>query len=160
MERWPDLVGRLRELLGYSLGACRAEDFHPRIARGAARIIQPALDDGATADDIAVRLASSGVSQAMAPAEVFRHLTAFRMEYLALLLRGKRLGLILAEQAAGLSEPGRELQRSAARLIAVAHGLGFSLHADVLAAVLAPDAPPEPVGDALNVLLRRTRHHG
>lgn len=152
MERWPDLVGRLRELPSVILfGACRAEDFHPRIARGAARIVQPELDE-ATADDIAVRLASSGLSQAMAPTEAFRRSDGLLMEYLALLLRGKRLGLIIAEQAAGLSEPGRELQRSAARLVAVAHSLGFSLRADVLAAVLAPDAPPESVGDALNVL--------
>ena len=152
MERWPDLVGRLRELPSVILfGACRAEDFHPRIARGAARVIQPELDE-ATADDIAVRLASSGLTQAMAPAEAFRRSDGLLMEYLALLLRGKRLSLIIAEQAAGLSEPGRELQRSAARLIAVAHALGFSLRADVLAAVLAPDTPPESVGDALDVL--------
>lgn len=152
MERWPEAVDRLRELPHVVLfGACRAEDFHPRLARGAARIVQPDLDK-ATADDIAVRLVSSGLSQAMTSTEAFQRSDGLLMEYLALLLRGKRLSLIIAEQAASLSEPGRELQRSAARLIAVAHSLGFSLRADVLARALAPGAPLESVGDALNVL--------
>lgn len=152
MERWPDVVNRLRELPHVVLfGACRAEDFHPRLARGAARIVQPELDK-ATADDIAVRLASTGLSQSMDPTEAFRRSEGLLMEYLALLLRGKRLSLIISEQAADLSEPGRELQRSAARLIAVAHSLGFSLRADVLATVLIPDGPLDVVGDALNVL--------
>lgn len=152
MERWPDAVDRLRELPHVVLfGASRTEDFHPRLARGAARIVHPELDK-ATADDIAVRLDSSGLSQAMDPFEAFQRSEGLLMEYLALLLKGKRLKLILEEQAANLRESGRELQRSTARLITVAHSLGFSLRADDLAAALAPGALPDSVGDALDVL--------
>ncbi len=152
MDRWPDAVDRLRELPSVVLfGACRSEDFRPRLARGAARIIRPQLDR-ATADNIAARLAQTELSQAMSPAEAFQRSDGLLMEFLALLLKGKRLSLIIAEQAASLAEPGRELQRSAARLIAVAHSLGISLHGRALAEVLAPEASPQTVGDALSIL--------
>ena len=152
MERWPNLVDRLYEMPSVIIfGACRAEDFHPRIARGIAKIIQPILDED-TASDIAIQLDLSGLSQVMSSAEAFKRSEGLMMEYLALLLRGKRLVDIIAEQAANLREPGRELQRSVARLISVAHSLGFSIRADILAKLVAPHVQPEPVGDALDVL--------
>ncbi|WP_150116985.1 hypothetical protein [Arthrobacter sp. ERGS1:01] len=152
MDRWPDAVDRLRELPFVILfGACRAEDFHPRLARGSARIVQPTLDE-TTAQHIAERLALTGLTQAMAPLEAFQRSDGLLMEYLALLLRGQRLSLIIAEQAAHLSEPGRELQRSAARLISVAHSLGFSIKAKALGSLLLPGTNPDRVGDALNIL--------
>jgi len=74
------------------------------------------------------------------------------MEFLALLTTGQRLEQILAEQAAGLRQPGRELQRAAARLLLAAHSAGLTLAADRLGNALAPAGPVDAVGDALSVL--------
>ncbi|SDK49869.1 hypothetical protein SAMN05216298_0285 [Glycomyces sambucus] len=152
MEHWPDVVSGLRELPGVILfGACRAEDFHPRLARGAAQIVRPMLDDQ-TAQRIAQRLNTAGLPSAMASAEAFQRCEGHLMEYLALLLKGQRLQLILSEQAAGLREPGRELQRRAARLITGAHSLGFALPVETIKAAFAPSVSAEDLSDALRVL--------
>ncbi|GAB4001813.1 hypothetical protein GCM10029992_38320 [Glycomyces albus] len=152
MEDWPDAVSALRELPGVILfGACRAEDFHPRLARGAAQIVRPTLDEQ-TARRIAQRLDTAGLPSAMASTEAFQRCEGHLMEYLALLLKGQRLHLILSEQAAGLREPGRELQRRAARLIAGAHSLGFALPAEAIKAAFAPSVSAEDLGDALRAL--------
>lgn len=152
VESWPDAVDALRELPGVVLfGACRAEDFRPRLARGTAKIIQPTLDES-TAQRIAQRLNEAALPQAMTSSEAFQRCDGLLMEYLALLIKGQRLQFILSEQAAGLREPGRELQRRAARLVASAHSLGFALPAEAISAIFASDVSPDELGDALQVL--------
>ena len=152
MAAWPAAVDALRELPSVLLlGACRAEDFHPHLVRGSARIVEPHLDEP-TAGLLADRIKQAGLPIQMAPTEAFTRCGGLLMEFVALLLEGRRLEQVLSEQAAALSAPGRELQRAAARLVTGAHSAGLALPAGALAAALAPNGPVDPVGDALGVL--------
>jgi hypothetical protein len=46
MAAWPTAVDALRELPAVVvIAACRAEDFHPALVRGGARIVEPRLDE-------------------------------------------------------------------------------------------------------------------
>ena len=152
MAAWPAAVDVLRELPAVVvIAACRAEDFHPALVRSGARIIEPRLDEQ-TSRQIADRISAAGLPRRMAAPEAYQRCDGLLMEFMALLTTGQRLEQVLAEQAAGLRKPGRELQRSAARLLTAAHSAGLSLPASQLGAVLAGGGPVEAVGDALGVL--------
>jgi hypothetical protein len=155
MAAWAAAVDKLRELPDVLLiAACRAEDFHPALVCGSARIIEPSLDDQ-TAILIADKIQAAGTPLRMAASEAHSRSEGLLMEFVALLTTGQRLEQVLAEQAEGLRRPDRRLQRTAARLLTAAHSLGLSLPADRLGAALAgrPGAPdPEAVGDALDAL--------
>ena len=152
MAAWPMAVDMLRELPGVMLiAACRAEDFHPALVRGGARIVQPSLDDQ-TARLVADQIQATGMPARMAAPEAYARCDGLLMEFIALLTTGQRLEQVLAEQAAGLCHPDRRLQRTAARLLTAAHSLGLSLPADRLGAALADGPHADAVGDALGVL--------
>lgn len=152
MAVWPVAVDALRELSAVVVvAACRAEDFHPALIRGGARIIEPRLDEQ-TSRQIADRISAAGLPLRMAAPEAYTRCDGLLMEFMALLTTGQRLEQVLAEQSAELRKPGRELQRSAARLLTAAHSAGLSLPADRLGTALAADGPVEAVGDALGVL--------
>lgn len=151
MAAWPDAAGDLRGGAGVILiGACRAEDFRPSLVLGPTRVVEPTLDD-ATAHAVAARVEAAGVPLAMTADEAAARSGGLLMEFLALLTTGTRLEQVLAVQAEGLRQPGRELQRQAARLLTAAHSVGLGLDADRLGQALAGD-DPSLVGDALSVL--------
>lgn len=160
MSAWPQAVAALREQPSVVLiGACRAEDFHPSLVNGAVRIIEPLLDQ-ATGAAIAEKIATVGLAMKMDVAEAYERSEGLLMEFLAMLITGRRLRQVLALQAAELRAPGRELQRDAARLLTAAHSVGLSLDADRLGQALVNehtsiDKGPirlDDVGDALSVL--------
>lgn len=152
MSAWPASAAALREIPSVVLlAACRAEDFHPSLLRGATRLVEPRLDK-ATSDAVAERAEQAGLTLAMTADEAAALSDGLLMEFLALLTTGQRLEQVLAEQAVGLRLPGRELQRDAARLLTAAHSVGLSLDADRLGGALAGGAGPSLVGDALSVL--------
>lgn len=152
MAAWPAAVDALRELPAVMLiAACRAEDFHPALVRGGARIIEPHLDDE-TAQRISEGIQAAGLPLRMAGPEAHARCEGLLMEFIALVTTGKRLEQVLAEQTAALRQPGRELQRAAARLVTAAHSVGLSLSADRVGRALAGDGSVEAVGDALGVL--------
>lgn len=152
MAAWPTAVDALRELPAVVLiAACRAEDFHPELARGGARIIEPRLDDQ-TAQLIADSIEAARLPLRVAMAEAYARCDGLLMEFIALLTSGKRLEQVLAEQAAALRRPDRRLQRAAARLVTAAHSVGLSLPADQIGAKLAVGGAVDDVGDALEVL--------
>lgn len=149
---WPGAAMLLREVPHtYLLAAARAEDFHPSQLVGATRVVQPRLD-GATAFEIGSRIHDVGITQRMDVEEALESSEGLLMEFLALLTTGQRLRQVLAGQVAGLAEPGRRLQRDAARLLTAAHTLGLSLSAERLGTVLASATDQDTVGDALGVL--------
>jgi hypothetical protein len=152
MAAWPDAVDRLREMCVFVLGACREEDFGPRLVRGSARVVKPVLDL-ATSELIAERVERAGLTVKMTAAEAFGRSDGLLMEFLSLLREGMRMGQVLALQAAELAAPGREVQREAARLVLAAHAVGLSLSARMLGDALAGIAGSTiAVGDALAVL--------
>lgn len=149
---WPDAARQLREIpFTLILAAARAEDFQSNTLVGSTRIIVPRLDP-ATAKSLADGIAETGLAQQMHVEEAIQRSDGLLMEFVALLTSGQRLEQVLASQAAGLTAPGRELQRDAARLLTAAHSLGLSLDADRLGATLSTWSTAEPVGDALGVL--------
>lgn len=149
---WPDAARRLREIpFTLILAAARAEDFQSNTLVGSTRIVVPRLDP-ATAKSLADGIAEAGLAQQMHVEEAVQRSDGLLMEFVALLTSGQRLEQVLANQAAGLAAPGRELQRDAARLLTAAHSLGFSLDADRLSAALSAWSTAESVGDALGVL--------
>lgn len=151
MSGWPDAASGLRDTAGVVLiGACRAEDFGPRLVFGQTRLVEPVLDD-ATAQAIAANVDAAGGPLAMTADEAAARSGGLLMEFLALLTTGARLEQVLAVQADELRRPGRELQRDAARLLTAAHSTGLGLDADRLGEALARD-DPSAAGDALAVL--------
>ncbi|WP_157439380.1 hypothetical protein [Aeromicrobium sp. Root344] len=151
MAKWPQAATYLRELNEtYLIGACRAEDFHPSLAKGATQIID-LLIDVQTARAIGERVRLAGIEHEMNPDEAHGRSEGLLMEFLAMLITGQRLNEVLAEQVAELGEPGRELERDAARLLSSVHSLGLAMNSDRLGMVLQAFAPGA-VGDALSRL--------
>jgi hypothetical protein len=151
MAAWPDAASDLRDGAGvFLLGACRAEDFRPSLISGPTRVIEPALDN-VTAHAVAVKVESAGVPLTVTADEAAAMSGGLLMEFLALLTTGTRLEQVLAGQADDLRQPGRELQREAARMLTTAHSFGLGVDADRLGQALA-GGDPSNVGDALAVL--------
>lgn len=149
---WPEAVDRLRELPDvFLLGAARAEDFDPAIVRGGARVVQPQLDTQ-TAGYIAEQVALAGVPLRMAPPEAELRAEGHLMEFIALLTTGRRYEQVLADQVAALRTPGRELQRTLARIVTAAHSLGVPVPAASLPLAAGAPEAADAVGDALQVL--------
>jgi hypothetical protein len=148
MASWGRAVDELREVPWvFLLGASREEDFTPVLLRGNARVVKPQLDKQ-TAMLIADQVRAAGVDVAMSADEAWARSDGLLMEFLALLTRAKHLEQVLAEQAHALKQDGRQLQRTAARLITAAHSFGLAIAADALGQMDRPEA----VGDALAVL--------
>lgn len=152
MESWSSAVSTLLELPHVVLMAsCREEDFHPLFVRGIARIIEPKLDEF-TAELLAQRVQESGIELRMVPTDAYERCHGLMMEYLALLTTGRHMEWILSEQVEGLKSPDRKLQRTAARLVVSAHGVGLSLSAQRLGLYLSKSGDTDEIGDALSVL--------
>src|ERR1019366_8812044 len=74
------------------------------------------------------------------------------MEFIALLTTGHRLEQVLSEQVEALRQPGRELQRTLARLVTAAHTAGGTIPADSFGSLSTPLQSADSIGDALSVL--------
>ena len=71
------------------------------------------------------------------------------MEFIALLTTGRRYEQVLADQVAALRMPGRELQRTLARIVTAAHSLGVPVPAASLPLAVDAQETADAVGDAL-----------
>lgn len=155
MTAWTTAGPMLRELPHVMLlGAARSEDFSPTLFVGVTRVVEPRLSFD-VAHLVSTRMAQQGITVRMAPEEAFERSQGLLMEYIALLSTGQRLRQVLGAQVAALSDPSRDLQREAARLVATAHTLGLSLPASRLATGLDDTNSPTAIariGDALGVL--------
>lgn len=150
MAAWPDAVRRLREIPWlFLLGAVRSEDFSPRLLSGGATVVEPTLDEE-TAADIASAVQDSGIELRMAPEEAQGRAQGLLMEYLALLTEGRRFRDVIAEQVEGLRDPDRRIERTLARWVTAAHGIGLGIEAEELPRLI--EEHDDVVGDALNRL--------
>ncbi|WP_177179880.1 hypothetical protein [Arthrobacter sp. yr096] len=147
---WPEAARRLREIPWvYLLGAARSEDFSPRLAAGGASVVELVLD-AATANNVAEAVRDAGIEILMDPQEAQERAEGLLMEYMALLTAGQKFRQVLADQVEGLRDPQRKVERTLARLVTTAHGLGIGLEADALPRLLSEQE--DIVGAALGRL--------
>ena len=131
------------------LGACREEDYRPELAVGRTTIVDPKLDR-ALAISIAETLANSQVSTALDVVEAFEACEGLLMEFLSLLLTGRRLKQVVEEQVEARLTEERATEREILRYVATAHAAGVPLPADVLGTLI----PNQDLAHALYVLHR------
>ena len=123
-----DLSGMPGVLL---LGACREEDYRPDLVVGRTIIVDPTLDRE-LADDIAEALAERGVETVVDTAEAFENSDGLLMEFLSMLLTGRRLKQVIEEQVAARLSEDRRTEREILRYVTTAHSAGVAIPAETL----------------------------
>ncbi|MEO7397258.1 MAG: hypothetical protein ABIW84_01705, partial [Ilumatobacteraceae bacterium] len=147
---WRHAAATLLELQGvYLLAAAREEDFTTEDALRRALIVRPTLNRQ-TARRIEEILSARGVIPAMAVDEAFPRSRGLLMEFLHLVIAGRRLSAVLAEQAVGLEESTRQTELAVARYVTSAHSVGLEVDAETLDGRLATSE--------LAAALRRLEH--
>ena len=131
------------------LGACREEDYHPGLAVGRTTIVDPKLDRE-LAGSISETLANRQVLSVLDVAEAFEASDGLLMEFLSMLLTGRRLRQVVEEQVSARMVAQRSTEREVLRYVATAHAVGVSLPAEVLETLL----PGHDLAPALSLLNR------
>jgi hypothetical protein len=132
MAGWSIAVDQMLEIPGVIiLGAARQEDFHPGMVRSGATIIEPQLDLS-LAQAIATTLTSRQFPIALDPTEAFDNSGRLLMEFLSLLVSGRRLEEIVTAQVYERFAPDRRTEREVLRYVCAAHMVGLSLSANAL----------------------------
>ena len=131
------------------LGACREEDYHPSLVVGRTTIVDPVLDHTLAAS-IASTLADRQVVTVLDADEAFQASEGLLMEFLSMLLTGRRLQQVVEQQMAARLVEGKATERDIIRYVATAHSAGVSLPAGVLEQLL----PDKDLTPALAVLRR------
>ncbi len=133
----------------FLLGACREEDYHPSLVVGRTTIVDPALDHTLAAS-IASALADRQIGTVLDADEAFQASEGLLMEFLSMLLTGRRLQQIIEQQMAARLVEGKATERDIIRYVATAHSAGVSLPVAVLERML----PDRDLAPALAVLQR------
>ena len=133
------------------LGACREEDYRPELAVGRTTIVDPKVDRK-LADSIADTLADRQVQTTLDVAEALEASDGLLMEFLSMLLTGRRLQQVIGEQVSARLAEGRATEREILRYVTTAHAAGVSLPAEVLEALF-------PELDLTPALMRLDREH-
>ncbi|MFD2092626.1 hypothetical protein [Blastococcus deserti] len=129
---WRKAAEALLEMPGvYIVGAAREEDFAVADALRRAVLVRPTLTRQA-AKDIEQLLRERGVHPVMAVDEAWGQARGLLMEFLHLVVAGRRLTSVLAEQAAGLEDPSRATELAVARYVTTAHSVGLDVDPDTL----------------------------
>ena len=131
------------------LGACREEDYRPGLAVGRTMIVEPTLDRR-LAEGIGAALADRDIQTVVDIAEAFEASEDLLMEFLSMLLTGRRLRQVVEEQVAARLSEGRRTEREVLRYVATAHSAGVAIPAEVLESLL----PGRDLAPALDVLKR------
>ena len=145
---WSDLAREFTDTPGVLLlGACREEDYRPGLAVGRTTVIDPTLD-GELAEGIAEALSDRGVETVVDVVEAFGASEGLLMEFLSILLTGRRLQRVVEEQVEARLSEDRKTEREILRYVATAHAAGVAIPADALEALL----PGQDLTPALAVL--------
>ncbi|MGY2074921.1 P-loop NTPase [Blastococcus sp. SYSU DS0828] len=124
---WRRAAEALLEMPGvYIVGAAREEDFGVADALRRAVLVRPTLTRQA-AKDIERRLRQRGVRPVMAIDEAWGQARGLLMEFLHLVVAGRRLSSVLAEQAAELENPARATELAVTRYVTAAHSVGLDV---------------------------------
>ena len=133
------------------LGACREEDYRPELVVGRTTIIDPKLDRE-LAMSIAETLVNRQVQTALDVTEAFEASDNLLMEFLSMLLTGRRLRQVVEEQVSARFEEERYIEREILRYVTTAHAAGVSLPAEVLGTLI-------PGSDLAPALAQLDREH-
>ncbi len=145
---WSELAREFIDTPGVLLlGACREEDYRPGLAVGRTTIVNPTLDRDLAAA-IAEALTDRDIDTAVDVAEAFEASEGLLMEFLSMLLTGRRLRQVVEEQVEARLSEDRVTEREILRYVATAHAAGVAIPAEVLEALL----PGEDLTAALTVL--------
>ena len=131
------------------LGACREEDYSPSLVVGRTTIVDPVLDQ-TLANSIAATLADRQVITVLDAEEAFQASEGLLMEFLSMLLTGRRLQQVIEQQMGARLVEGKVTERDIIRFVATAHSVGVSLPVGVLEKLL----PGRDLSPALAVLQR------
>ena len=133
---WPDAVEQLRGIPGVViLCAVRREDFSAALVATAPSVIEPQLDLE-LARSIDRTLQERGIPTLLDPDEAFAQSRQLLMEFLSLLLSGRRMREIVTAQVQDRFSPDRRTEREALRYVCAAHRMGLSTPADALGRLL------------------------
>ena len=140
---WEEAVDRLLELPGvYVLGAVREEDFRASLGRGRARVVRPVLG-ARLAAELAAQLEQRHVPFVVEPGEALARAEGLLMEFIALLVAGRRLRDIVNAQVEERLAAERATERELLRYVSAAHVYTVDLPAAALAALVpAPATTP------------------
>ncbi len=117
------------------LGASREEDYRPDLLVGRTTLIDPKLGRD-LAYAIAGTLASRGVATTVDVAEAFAESEGLLMEFLSMLLTGRRLRQVVEAQVEERLPAEKAVDREIIRHIATAHAAGVALPAAALSRLL------------------------
>lgn len=138
---WTAAIEQLRGIPGVViLCAVRREDFNSSLVATAPVVIEPVLDLP-LARSISQALQSRGIATHLDSDEAFTQSKQLLMEFLSLLLSGRRMREIVAGQVQDRLTPERQTEREALRYVCAAHCLGLSVPANTLVQVLGQ--PPD-----------------
>ena len=147
---WSELAREFIDRPGILLlGACREEDYRPGLAVGRTTIVDPTLYRE-LAEGIAATLTDRGVQTVVDIAEAFRASEGLLMEFLSILLTGRRLRQVVEEQVDARLSQERRTEREILRYVATAHAAGVAIPSKVLEPLL----PGHDLTPALAVLNR------
>ena len=147
---WTEIAREFSGMPGVLLlGACREEDYRPELAVGRTMIVDPTLDRE-LADGIATALSDRGVETVVDTAEAFENSDGLLMEFLSMLLTGRRLKQVVEEQVAARLAEDRRTEREILRYVTTAHSAGVAIPAETLELLI----PETDLVSALAVLDR------
>jgi len=147
-DGWTTLATEFVDRPGVLLmGACREEDYRLDLVVGRSTIIDPKLDRE-LAESLANTLASRMVKTTLDVSEAFGASEGLLMEFLSLLLTGRRLKQVVEQQVAERLREDRATEREILRFVATAHSVGVALPVEVLERLL----PNRDLAPALSVL--------
>jgi hypothetical protein len=134
MSGWQEAMERLLERPGiYVVGAVREEDFEAALALRRATV-HPLRLTPELAHKIADSLQKLALPTSLVVEEALPKSNGLLMEFLSLMLTGRRLEQVVGEQAdALLRDPARVLERDAAHYVCAADVLGLRIPAESLA---------------------------
>lgn len=147
---WSELAREFIDVPGVLLlGACREEDYRPGLAVGRTTIVDPTLDRE-LAEGIAEALAARDIEPVVDVAEAFGASEGLLMEFLSMLLTGRRLRQVVEDQVEARLSKDRRTEGEVLRYVATAHAAGVAIPAESLEALL----PGHDLTPALAVLNR------
>jgi hypothetical protein len=140
---WEEAVDRMLELPGvHVLGAVREEDFRASLGRGRARVVRPVLG-ARLAAELAAQLEQRHVPFVLEPGEALARAEGLLMEFIALLIAGRRLRDIVNAQVEERLAAERVIERELLRYVSAAHVYTVDLPASALDALVpAPTTIP------------------
>lgn len=145
---WSDLAREFIDTPGVLLlGACREEDYRPGLAVGRTTIVDPTLDRE-LAEGIAEALSDRGVETVVDVVEALEASEGLLMEFLSMLLTGRRLRQVVEDQVEARLSEDRKIEREILRYVATAYSAGVAIPAEALEALL----PGQDLTPALAVL--------